>query len=106
VPWRVLVREDPALEDPARRSTAPGSAAREDPARGSTAPGSATREDPARGTTAREAGADALPAGAPDPALRHVLLLARERGVPVEPVADLPYRCVGLIQPRFGRAGE
>ena len=33
-------------------------------------------------------------------ALRHILLLARERGVPVEAVPDLPYRCVGLIRPR------
>jgi hypothetical protein len=36
--------------------------------------------------------------------LRHVLLLAEQRGVPVEPVADLPFSCVGLIRPR-GRAG-
>ncbi|MDQ4489190.1 RNA-binding protein [Sinomonas sp. ASV486] len=33
--------------------------------------------------------------------LAHVLLLAAQRGVPVEPVADLPYSCVGLIHPQF-----
>ena len=38
-----------------------------------------------------------------DPDLRHVLLLAEQRGVPVEVVADLPYRCVGLIHPRYTR---
>ena len=32
--------------------------------------------------------------------LGHVLLLARQRGVPVEEVAGLPYSCVGLIRPR------
>jgi adenine/guanine phosphoribosyltransferase-like PRPP-binding protein len=44
-------------------------------------------------------------AGSPsdDPDLRHVLLLAEQRGVPVEIVADLPYRCVGLIHPRYTR---
>ncbi|MBT8224143.1 MAG: cysteine protease StiP family protein [Dactylosporangium sp.] len=31
--------------------------------------------------------------------LAHVLLLAAERGVPVEEAADLPYACVGLIRP-------
>jgi adenine/guanine phosphoribosyltransferase-like PRPP-binding protein len=41
---------------------------------------------------------------ADDPDLRHVLLLAEQRGVPVETVADLPYRCVGLIRPRYTRA--
>ncbi len=35
--------------------------------------------------------------------LAHVRLLAAQRGVPVEPVADLPYSCVGLIHPRFTR---
>ena len=30
-------------------------------------------------------------------------LLAAQRGVPVEEVADLPYTCVGLIHPRFTR---
>jgi adenine/guanine phosphoribosyltransferase-like PRPP-binding protein len=35
--------------------------------------------------------------------LRHVLLLAEQRGVPVEEVDGLPYRCVGLIHPRFTR---
>jgi len=36
--------------------------------------------------------------------LRHVLLLARQRGVPVEPVDGLAFSCVGLIHPRFSRA--
>ena len=31
----------------------------------------------------------------------HVLLLAEQRGVPVEEVADLPFSCVGMIHPRF-----
>jgi hypothetical protein len=35
--------------------------------------------------------------------LGHVLLLAEERGVPVEYVDDLAYSCVGLIQPGFTR---
>ncbi|CAL9576441.1 phosphoribosyltransferase [Streptomyces sp. enrichment culture] len=35
--------------------------------------------------------------------LDHVRLLAEQRGVPVEEVADLPYTCVGLIHPRFTR---
>jgi hypothetical protein len=33
-----------------------------------------------------------------------VLLLAEQRGVPVEVTGDLPYRCVGHIHPRFTRA--
>jgi hypothetical protein len=33
--------------------------------------------------------------------LRHVLLLAEQRGVPVEEVPGLPYSCVGLIRPGF-----
>ncbi|MFQ6155869.1 phosphoribosyltransferase domain-containing protein [Micrococcus luteus] len=33
--------------------------------------------------------------------LAHVLLLAGQRGVPVEPAEGLPYSCVGLIHPRF-----
>jgi adenine/guanine phosphoribosyltransferase-like PRPP-binding protein len=33
----------------------------------------------------------------------HVRLLAERRGVPVHDVEDLPYRCVGLIHPRFTR---
>jgi hypothetical protein len=33
--------------------------------------------------------------------LAHVLLLAGQRGVPVEPVDGLPYSCVGLIHPQF-----
>ena len=36
--------------------------------------------------------------------LRHVLLLAEQRGVPVEPVPGLAYSCVGLIHPRYTRA--
>jgi adenine/guanine phosphoribosyltransferase-like PRPP-binding protein len=43
---------------------------------------------------------------ADDPDLRHVLLLAEQRGVPVETVADLPYRCVGLIHPRYTRGAS
>ncbi len=35
--------------------------------------------------------------------LDHVRLLAGQRGVPVEDVADLPYSCVGLIHPEFTR---
>jgi hypothetical protein len=37
--------------------------------------------------------------------LPHVLALARQRGVPVEEVADLPYTCVGLIRPHTGGEG-
>jgi hypothetical protein len=37
--------------------------------------------------------------------LPHVLLLARQRGVPVELVHGLPYTCVGLIQPHGGGEG-
>ncbi|WP_413248917.1 phosphoribosyltransferase domain-containing protein [Sinomonas flava] len=33
--------------------------------------------------------------------LAHVLLLAEQRGVPVEPVEGLPYSCVGLIHPQL-----
>ncbi|MGF1429487.1 phosphoribosyltransferase [Kitasatospora sp. LaBMicrA B282] len=33
--------------------------------------------------------------------LDHVRLLAAQRGVPVEEVAELPYACVGLIHPRY-----
>ena len=46
---------------------------------------------------------------APAGDLAHVRLLARRHGVPVEEVdpaavpSDLPYRCVGLIHPRFTR---
>lgn len=36
-------------------------------------------------------------------AIAHVRLLAEQRGVPVHDVAELPYRCVGLIHPRFTR---
>ncbi len=32
--------------------------------------------------------------------LGHILLLAKDTGVPVDEVADLPYACVGLIRPR------
>ncbi|MER7488105.1 phosphoribosyltransferase [Streptomyces sp. NPDC126497] len=35
--------------------------------------------------------------------LEHVRLLAGQRGVPVEEVAELPYTCVGLIHPRYTR---
>jgi Phosphoribosyl transferase (PRTase)/PELOTA RNA binding domain len=35
--------------------------------------------------------------------LKHILLLAEQRGVPVEEVSDLPYACVGLIHPRYTR---
>ncbi|NHC12989.1 phosphoribosyltransferase [Motilibacter sp. E257] len=35
--------------------------------------------------------------------LAHVLLLAEQRGVPVEVVDGLPYSCVGLIHPRYTR---
>ncbi len=35
--------------------------------------------------------------------LDHVRLLAAQRGVPVEEVAELPYSCVGLIHPRYTR---
>jgi adenine/guanine phosphoribosyltransferase-like PRPP-binding protein len=35
--------------------------------------------------------------------IAHVRLLADRRGVPVHDVAELPYRCVGLIHPRFTR---
>jgi hypothetical protein len=42
--------------------------------------------------------------GAPAADLAHIRLLARRRGVPVEEVADLPYSCVGIIQPRHPRA--
>jgi hypothetical protein len=37
--------------------------------------------------------------------LRHVLLLAHQRGVPVEEVEGLAFSCVGLIAPRSRRAG-
>jgi hypothetical protein len=40
---------------------------------------------------------------APEADLAHVRLLARQRGVPVEEVAGLPYSCVGLIHPRYTR---
>ncbi|MET7423439.1 cysteine protease StiP family protein [Dactylosporangium sp. NPDC005555] len=32
--------------------------------------------------------------------LGHVLLLAKDTGIPVDEVADLPYACVGLIRPK------
>ncbi|MDX2598922.1 phosphoribosyltransferase [Streptomyces caniscabiei] len=35
--------------------------------------------------------------------LDHVRLLAEQREVPVEEVAELPYTCVGLIHPKFTR---
>lgn len=36
--------------------------------------------------------------------LAHVLLLAAQRGTPVEEVPDLPYSCVGLIHPQFDKS--
>jgi hypothetical protein len=38
-----------------------------------------------------------------DADLRHVLLLAAQRGVEIVKVPDLPYTCVGLIHPGFHR---
>ena len=38
--------------------------------------------------------------------LDHVRALAGARGVPLVPVADLPYRCVGLVRPRAAPGGE
>lgn len=35
--------------------------------------------------------------------LDHIRLLAAQRGVPVEEVAELPYSCVGLIHPHYTR---
>lgn len=35
--------------------------------------------------------------------LDHIRLLAEQRGVPVEEVPGLPYRCMGLIHPRYTR---
>ncbi|MGI5186039.1 cysteine protease StiP family protein [Dactylosporangium sp. CA-152071] len=35
--------------------------------------------------------------------LGHILLLAKDTGVPVDEVADLPYACVGLIRPKGPR---
>jgi hypothetical protein len=40
-----------------------------------------------------------------DADLAHVLLLARQRGVDVVEVPDLPYSCVGLIRPGYRAAG-
>lgn len=40
-----------------------------------------------------------------DADLQHVLVLAAQRGVPVEEVPDLPYSCVGLIRPQEGGEG-
>jgi adenine/guanine phosphoribosyltransferase-like PRPP-binding protein len=57
------------------------------------------RRVPWRVLVRREGGHDS----ARDPDLQHVLLLAQQRGVPVELVDDLPYRCVGLIHPRYTR---
>jgi hypothetical protein len=36
----------------------------------------------------------------PDDDLAHVLLLAAQRGVPVDPEPGLPYSCVGIVRPR------
>jgi len=57
------------------------------------------RRVPWRVLVRREGGRDS----AGDPDLQHVLLLAEQRGVAVELVDDLPYRCVGLIHPRYTR---
>ncbi|MCX5201446.1 phosphoribosyltransferase [Streptomyces sp. NBC_00237] len=38
-----------------------------------------------------------------DADLKHIRLLAEQRGVPVEEVEDLPYTCMGLIHPRYTR---
>jgi hypothetical protein len=38
--------------------------------------------------------------------LGHVLLLAEQRGVPVEEVPGLAYSCVGLIHPRYTRGAS
>ncbi|MFD0686688.1 cysteine protease StiP family protein [Actinomadura fibrosa] len=43
----------------------------------------------------------ARPDAAPD--LMHIQLLADERDVPVLPVDDIPYACMGLIHPKFGQ---
>ena len=51
-----------------------------------------------------EVGADDV--GAVGGGLDHVHALADARGVPLVPVADLPYRCVGLVRPRAAPAGE
>ncbi|MBB0246963.1 phosphoribosyltransferase, partial [Streptomyces alkaliphilus] len=37
------------------------------------------------------------------PDLDHIRLLADRRGVPIEEVDDLPYRCLGLIHPQYTR---
>ncbi|MET3919359.1 phosphoribosyltransferase domain-containing protein [Arthrobacter sp. UYEF20] len=37
------------------------------------------------------------------PEIAHILLLAQQRGVAVLEVPGLPFSCVGLIDPRFGR---
>ena len=34
------------------------------------------------------------------PELGHIMLLAKDTGIPVDEVADLPYACVGLIRPK------
>jgi orotate phosphoribosyltransferase len=39
-------------------------------------------------------------------ALKHIILLAEQRGVPVEEKADLPYACVGLIHPNFNNGNK
>lgn len=40
------------------------------------------------------------------PALGHILLLAEQRGVPIELVEGLAYSCVGLIHPGFTRSEQ
>ncbi|MDQ1496638.1 MAG: hypothetical protein QOG69_3121 [Actinomycetota bacterium] len=39
-------------------------------------------------------------------ALRHVLLLAAEKGVPVVDYPDMPYSCIGLVQPTGQESAE
>ncbi len=40
------------------------------------------------------------------PEIAHILLLAQQRGVPVLEVPDLPFSCVGLIEPTFSGASD
>ncbi|MCU1516383.1 MAG: hypothetical protein JWQ75_1104, partial [Pseudarthrobacter sp.] len=40
------------------------------------------------------------------PEIAHILLLAQQRGVPVLEVPDLPFSCVGLIDPSFSGVSD
>ncbi|WP_248763934.1 phosphoribosyltransferase domain-containing protein [Pseudarthrobacter sp. SSS035] len=40
------------------------------------------------------------------PEIAHILLLAQQRGVPVLEVPDLPFSCVGLIEPTFSGVSD